>query len=69
MRNTVIGRILMYLLLWAILFLILCVVSIAKNWGVLVSILSGTVMSLVVSFGVIGLIIYGIIMMLRAGFR
>ena len=69
MRNTVVGRILMYLAVWVVLFLILCVVSIAENWDVLVAVISGTISSLVGYLVVIGLMIYGIVMILRAGFR
>jgi hypothetical protein len=69
MRNTVVGRILMYFAVWVVLFLILCVVSIAENWDVLVAVISGTISSLVGYLVVIGLMIYGIVMILRAGFR
>lgn len=69
MRNTVVGRVLMYFAVWVVLFLILCVVSIAKNWDVLVAVISGTISSLVGYLVVIGLMIYGIVMILRAGFR
>ena len=47
MRNTVVGRILIYAAVWVVLFLILCVVSIAKNWDILVAIISGTISSVV----------------------
>ena len=60
MRNTVVGRILMYFAVWVVLFLILCVVSIAKNWDVLVAVISGTISSLVGYLVMIGLMIYGI---------
>lgn len=69
MRNTVVGRILMYAAVWIVLFLILCVVSITKNWDILVTVISGTISSVVGYLVVIGLMIYGIAMILRAGFR
>lgn len=69
MRNTVVGRILMYAAVWVVLFLILCVVSIAKNWDILVAVISGTISSVVGYLAVIGLMIYSIAMILRAGFR
>lgn len=69
MGNTIIGRILMYLAIWVILFLVLCVVSVIKNWGVLVAMLSSAIYSLIEVFFVAGLIIYAIIMMVRAGSR
>lgn len=69
MRNTVVGRILMYAAVWVVLFLILCVVSITKNWDILVTVISGTISSVVGYLVVIGLMIYGIAMILRAGFR
>lgn len=69
MRNTIVGRILMYLSVWVVLFLILCVLSIIKNWSVLVAILSSTIYTLIELIFVIGLMLYGIIMMIRALFR
>ncbi len=69
MRNTVVGKILMYLAVWGALFLILCVLSIIKNWSVLVAILSSTIYTLIELMFVIGLMLYGIIMMIRALFR
>lgn len=69
MRNNVWRRILMYLVLWVVLFLILCVVSIVKNKDVLASVISGSVSSTIAYLAVIGLMIYGIVMMLRAAIR
>lgn len=59
----------MYAAVWVVLFLILCVVSITKNWDILVTVISGTISSVVGYLVVIGLMIYGIAMILRAGFR
>lgn len=69
MRNNVWRRILMYIVLWAVLFLILCVVSVIKNKDVLAAVIGGSISSAIASLAVIGLVIYGIVMMLRAGFR
>ncbi len=69
MRNTIIGRILMYLAIWVVLFFILCVVSVIKNWSVLVATLSSVIFTLIVAFFVAGLMIYAIVMMTRALFR
>ena len=69
MRNNVWRRILMYIVLWAVLFLILCVVSVIKNKDVLAAGIGGSISSAIASLAVIGLVIYGIVMMLRAGFR
>lgn len=69
MRDTIIGRILMYLAIWVVLFFILCVVSVIKNWSVLVATLSSVIFTLIVAFFVAGLIIYAIVMMTRALFR
>lgn len=69
MRNNVWRRILMYIVLWAVLFLILCVVSVVKNKDVLAAVIGGSISSAIASLAVIGLVIYGIVMMLRAGFR
>lgn len=69
MRNTVVGKILMYLAVWGALFLILCVLSIIKNWSVLVAIFSSTMYTLIESMFVIGLMLYGLIMMIRSLFR
>ena len=69
MTNNVWRRILMYIVLWAVLFLILCVVSVVKNKDVLAAVIGGSISSAIASLAVIGLVIYGIVMMLRAGFR
>ena len=69
MRNNVWRRILMYIVLWAVLFLILCVVSVVKNKDVLAAVIGGSISSAIASLAVIGLVIYSIVMMLRAGFR
>ena len=69
MRDTIIGRIMMYIILWVGLFLVLCVISVIKNWSVLATIISGTISGLIGYVFVIGLVIYGIAMILRAGFR
>lgn len=69
MRDTIIGRILMYLAIWIVLFLILCVVSVIKNWSVLVATLSSVIFTLIEVFFVAGLIIYAVVMMIRALFR
>ena len=69
MRNNVWRRILMYIVLWAVLFLILCVVSVVKNKDVLAAVIGGSISSAIASLAVIGLVIYGIVMMLRAGVR
>lgn len=69
MRDTIMGRIMMYIILWVGLFLVLCVISVIKNWSVLATIISGTISGLIGYVFVIGLVIYGIAMILRAGFR
>ena len=69
MRDTIMGRIMMYIILWIGLFLVLCVISVIKNWSVLAAIISGTISALIGYVFVIGLMIYGIAMILRAGFR
>ena len=69
MRDTIFGRILMYFAIWIGLFLLLCIVSVVKNWSVLATIISGTVSELIGYIFVMGLTIYGIVMILRAGFR
>ena len=66
MRNAIVRKIIMYVAVWGILFLILCVVSIVKNWNILSTVIGGTLLSLFGYLVVIGLIIYGIVMILRA---
>lgn len=69
MRDTILGRIMMYVTLWIGLFLVLCVISVIKNWNVLAAIISGTISALIGYVFVIGLMIYGIAMIIGAGFR
>lgn len=69
MRDTIMGRIMMYIIFWIGLFWVLCVISVIKNWSVLAAIISGTISALIGYVFVIGLMIYGIAMILRAGFR
>lgn len=69
MRNTVFGRILFYIALWAFLFLLLCVISIVKNADILKQSLDNTITSIIGSLSIIGLIIYGIYSALRSALR
>ena len=66
MRNTLLGRIFFYLAVWAVLFLILCIVSVAKNWEIVMAAVSGTLSTLIGYFLVIGLMLYGLTMILRS---
>lgn len=66
MRDSIWGKILRYVVLWAVLFLILCVVSVVKNRAVLAAVISRSISSLVGYLFVFGLILYGIALALRA---
>lgn len=66
MRNTLLGRIFFYLAVWAVLFLILCIVSVAKNWEIVMVAVSGILSTLIGYFLVIGLMLYGIAMIFRS---
>ena len=65
-------RIVRYLLLWLILFGVLCVISVIRHWDALVAIASNTFdsyLSTLISMGLmIGLMIWGLRLLLR-GFR
>lgn len=66
---TIWQRILRYLVLWGILFLVLCVISVVRYWDELGNILSATVSSyltVIISIAVFGgLLIYAFISLFR----
>lgn len=69
MRETIFRRILRYLTLWFVLFLLLCVVSVVKYWNIFVGILSDRFYSLAGGIVVVLCIIGGIFYILRNIFR
>ena len=64
MRNTIWGRILLYIALWLGLGLLLCIVSVAKNWAVLASVFGNTFSSLAQMLLLIGLLLYCLAMLI-----
>ena len=62
-------RILRYLILWAVLFVILCIISVVRYWDELVAIISGTIygyIEFIIGVGLlIGLILWGISRLFR----
>jgi hypothetical protein len=66
---TIWQRILRYLILWGVLFLVLCVISVVRYWDELGNILSATISSYlttIITIAVIGgLLIYAIISLFR----
>ena len=64
------GRTLLtFLRIWAGLFLLLCVVSITKNWDTVMAVLSSAVSTIFYYLFIILIVIYGIVLMIRAMFR
>lgn len=69
MGNDLRGKILFYLSIWAGLFVLLCIISLVKNGDVLVAAVSSAFASMIGSVVVIGLMLYGIFLLLRSIFR
>jgi len=65
---TAFQRILRYLILWGIIFAILCIVSVIRHWDLIAAVMSGAFaswISLAISAGVlIGLFVWGFRLML-----
>ena len=63
LRENMIRRLLLYLQIWIALFILLCIISIVKNWSILVAAIGGIVTSIISIVVMLFLVIY-IIMML-----
>lgn len=58
-----------YLILWAVLFLILCIVSVAIHWGELTMYMSSVFSAWLSTLITAGIVIGGIVMLFRSLFR
>lgn len=69
MQDNVFGRIMMYVTIWVGLFVLLCFISIIKNWSVVVTVVSGTIYALIEYIIIFGVIIYAIRLIIGSAFR
>lgn len=58
-------KILFYICVWLCIFLVLCIVSIIKHFDILMSVFSQSMMSLFSVVFTLGIMIYGILVMIR----
>ena len=65
MRDTVWEQIKFFLVLWAVLFLLLCVISVIINWSSFIAAIGGTISSIFVSLAVIVVLIYLVVLLIR----
>ena len=64
MREEIVRKLLMYLLIWGGLFILLCIVSIIKNWSTLVAVMGGTITSMISMIVMVVFMIYIFMMIL-----
>ena len=52
-------------MLWAVLFLLLCVISVIINWSSFIAAIGGTISSIFVSLAAIAVLIYLVVSLIR----